>query len=439
MQTKSSSTSIPRPHPAQPATNGGSSLLKDASQQFRRAAERLKLPAGLQAILEMPERELSVTLPVEMDDGRIEVFHGYRVQHSRVRGPAKGGIRFHPSVDLDEVRGLAALMTWKCALLNLPYGGAKGGVTCNPALLSVGEIARITRAYTTALLPIIGPQVDVPAPDINTDERIMAWLLDQAEHHSGSHEPAIVTGKPLALGGIPGRGEATGRGVALITQLILRRLDIAPERARIAVQGFGKVGSQTVRFLAEAGCNIIAISDVSGALYNPEGLDLQRIENHVRQHPRGLLEGYAGDDAEWIDNATLLSLECDVLIPAALEGQLHGGNAGDVRARVVVEAANGPTTGEADQILNERGIVVVPDILANAGGVVVSYFEWLQGLQGTRWLLNDVRTRLDAMMSEAFETVVERAEKEQVGLREAAYLLAVGRVAEAARLRWYTS
>ncbi|MDI3340041.1 MAG: Glu/Leu/Phe/Val dehydrogenase [Sphaerobacter sp.] len=421
-------------NPARQAPRG-SSLLRDSQAQFRAAAERLGLDPGLQRVLETPERELSVALPIEMDDGRIEVFQGYRVQHSRLRGPAKGGIRYHPSVDLDEVRGLAALMTWKCALLDLPYGGGKGGVNCDPSLLSAGELARLTRAYATALVPIIGSRIDVPAPDVNTDERVMAWLLDAVEQQTGMHDPAIVTGKPLALGGIPGRGEATGRGVALITLETLKRRGIAPEAARIAVQGFGKVGGQTVRTLAEAGCRIVAISDVSGGLYNPHGLDIARIITHTRNHPRGLLEGYPGEDADPIGPAELLTVDCDVVIPAALEGQITEANAGAITAQIIVEGANGPTTAEADRILADRGITVVPDILANAGGVVVSYFEWIQGLQGTRWTLDEVRSRLDRMMLDAYDAVLARAEAERVSLREAAYLLAVGRVAETAALR----
>lgn len=413
----------------------GSTLLEDASAQFRAAAAHLGLDPGLQQVLETPEREMSVALPIEMDDGRIAVFQGYRVQHSRLRGPAKGGIRYHPSVDLDEVRGLAALMTWKCSLLDLPYGGGKGGVNCDPSLLSAGELARLTRAYATAMLPIIGSRVDVPAPDVNTDERVMAWFLDAIEQQTGVFDPAVVTGKPLAIGGIPGRGEATGRGVALITMEMLKRRGIAFEDARIAVQGFGKVGGHTVRTLAEAGCRIVAISDVTGGLYNPEGLDIPRIVAHTRNHPRGLLEGYPGEDAEHIGAAELLTVDCDVVIPAALEGQITTDNAGDIRAPIIVEAANGPTTGDADRILQDRGITVVPDILANAGGVVVSYFEWIQGLQGTKWTLENVRARLDRMMLDAFEAVIQRAEAEDVSLRLAAYLIAVGRVAETAVLR----
>lgn len=412
----------------------GAALLDDARAQFRAAAERLGLDPGLRRVLEIPERELSVALPIEMDDGRIEVFMGYRVQHSRLRGPAKGGIRFHPQVSIDEVRGLAALMTWKCALLDLPYGGAKGGVTCDPNLLSAGELARLTRAFAGALLPIIGARVDVPAPDVNTDERVMGWLLDEVEHRTGRFDPAFVTGKPLALGGIPGRGEATGRGVGLITTFMLDKLGIPRDQARVAVQGFGKVGAYAVRTLADFGCRVVAVADVGGTLYNPRGLDVATLEEYARQQPHGLIEGFPGE-AEWLPSSAVLTLDCDVLIPAALEGQLTADNAGEVRARVIIEGANGPTTTEADQILHERGIQVAPDILANAGGVVVSYFEWIQGLQGSRWTLGEVRERLDAMMADAFNAVVDRAEREQVSLRAAAFLIAVERVAQAAELR----
>jgi glutamate dehydrogenase (NAD(P)+) len=413
----------------------GSQLLRDSVAQVRAAARRLGLDDGTLQVLETPEREISVALPVEMDDGTIRVFRGYRVQHSRLVGPAKGGFRYHPDVDIDEVRGLASLMTWKCSLLNLPFGGAKGGVSCDPREMSTHELAQLTRAYAAALAPVIGARIDIPAPDVNTNEQTMGWFLDEYERITGAYDPAVVTGKPIALGGSQGRGEATGRGVALVAKLMLTRLGIPLDEARIVVQGYGKVGFDTVRFLAEAGCRIIAISDVSGGLYNPEGLDIARVNEHVAGHPRRLLEGYAGDDAERISNADVLTLACDALIPAALEGQITAANAADVRARIIVEGANGPTTSEADMILAERGVTVVPDILANAGGVVVSYFEWLQGLQGQRWTLADVRDRLDAQMTEAFEAVIERSDAEGMTLRQAAFVIALQRVAVAVRLR----
>lgn len=416
-------------------TDPGTDLLRDAVRAVREAGRRLGIGPGLQRLLEAPERELAVALPVEMDDGSLAVFQGYRVQHSRLRGPAKGGFRYHPAVSLDEVRGLASLMTWKCALLDLPYGGAKGGVACDPARLSTRELRNLTRAYARAVAPIVGEQVDVPAPDVNTDERVMAWFLDEIERLSGTHQPALVTGKPLALGGSAGRGEATGRGVAHVARLMLARLGIPLEDARIIVQGYGKVGYEAVASLVASGCRIVAISDVSGGLYNPRGLDIARINAYVRSVPQRLLQGYAGNDAAPVTNQQLLTLPCDVLIPAALEGQITTANAAEIQARVIIEGANGPATSAADSILAERGVIVVPDILANAGGVVVSYFEWLQGLQGRRWSPEDVRAQLDAMMTAAFEQVVARALADAVGLRQAAFLIAVERVAEAARLR----
>jgi glutamate dehydrogenase (NAD(P)+) len=421
--------------PIETTRTAGSGLLSDTVAHVRAAAARLGLDDGLLELLEAPEREVAVALPVRMDDGVTRVFRGYRVQHSRLLGPAKGGFRYHPSVDLDEVRGLASLMTWKCALLGLPFGGAKGGVACDPTTMSAAELSQLTRAYAAALAPVVGARIDIPAPDVNTDERTMAWFLDEVERLTGRADPALVTGKPLSLGGSQGRGEATGRGVALVTRLMLERLGIPAADARVAVQGYGKVGREAVRFLVEGGCTIVAVSDVSGGLFNPRGLDIGRINAYVQQHPMRLLEGYPGEDAEPITNAEILTLDCDALIPAALEGQITVENAGDVRARVVVEGANGPTTREADAILAARGIVVVPDILANAGGVVVSYFEWLQGLQGQHWSLADVRAALDRKMTEAFEAVVTRAGEERVPLRQAAFLIALERVAGAARLR----
>ncbi len=417
----------------------GSHLLRDAIAHVRAAAKRLSLSDGLLELLETPEREINVALPVEMDNGTVRVFRGYRVQHSRLLGPAKGGFRYHPDVDIDEVRGLASLMTWKCSLLDLPYGGAKGGVSVDPAYLSTNELARLTRAYAGALAPFIGSRTDIPAPDVNTNDQTMGWFLDEYERVTGTYDPAVVTGKPIALGGSQGRGESTGRGVALTTKLMLSRLGISLDEARIVVQGYGKVGFDAVRFLAEDGCRIIAISDVSGGLYNPDGLDIARINEHVSRHPKRSIEGYVGGDAEPISNSDILLLDCEALIPAALEGQITGANAACVRARIIVEGANGPTTSEADVMLASRGILVVPDILANAGGVVVSYFEWLQGLQGQRWTLEDVRERLDAQMTTAFNTVVTRADLDGITLRQAAFVIALERVATAARLRWHAA
>lgn len=428
-----------RPDVALPHTTAaGSDLLRDAVLHVREACRILEIDPTTERLLEMPERELTLTLPVEMDDGSVALFQGYRVQHSRLRGPAKGGFRYHPDVTLDEVRGLASLMTWKCALLDLPYGGAKGGVACDPSRMSTRELNTLTRVYARALAPLVGPHVDIPAPDVNTNEQTMAWFLDELERQSGTFQPAVVTGKPLELGGSAGRGEATGRGVAHVTRLMLDRLGIPLSEARIVVQGYGKVGYETVVSLLDSGCRIVAVSDVSGGLYNPDGLDIERIDLHLRSQPQRLLGGYSGDDAQIISNEQVLTLPCDALIPAALEGQVTSANAHQVQARVIVEGANGPVTSEADRVLAERGIIVVPDILANAGGVVVSYFEWLQGLQGRRWTLEAVRTELDAMLTSAFEHVVARADRSEVSLRQAAFLIAVERVARVARLRGLT-
>jgi glutamate dehydrogenase (NAD(P)+) len=421
-----------------PTSSSGTNLLQDAQTLVREACDMLGLDPGLQQLLETPEREIAVGLPVLMDDGTLKVFHGYRVQHSRFRGPAKGGFRYHPAVDLDEVRALASLMTWKCALVDIPYGGAKGGVTCDPSVMSEGELARLTRAYASALAPVIGSRVDIPAPDMNTSEKTMAWFLDEIERRTGTYDPAVVTGKPLSLGGSAGRAEATGRGVAHVARLMLDRLNIPVDQARVVVQGYGKVGYEAVQPLVESGSKIIAISDVSVALYNPAGLDIPRINAHLQASSDRLLAGYPGEDATIISKDDLLALECDVLIPAALEGQITAANAGEIRAKIIVEGANGPTTLAADEVLHERGVIVVPDILANAGGVVVSYFEWLQGLQGSRWTLADVRAQLDQIMTDAFEAVVGCADERGVSLRRAAFLLAVERVAEAAALRAYS-
>src|SRR6059036_1470780 len=383
------------------AANPGHELLRSALSQLDRAAKALSLDPGMHRFLQQPERTLIVALPVTMDDGRLEVFTGYRVQHSTGRGPGKGGIRFHPSVTLEEVQGLAMLMTFKCAVTDLPLGGAKGGVAVDPRVLSTNEVQRLTKRYTAAILPIIGPEQDIPAPDVNTDEQTMAWIVDTVTMMTGKHSPKVVTGKPVELGGSRGRTEATGRGVAFVTLEVLRRDGKDPGETRVAVQGFGNVGSVTAKSLALAGCRIVAISDVSGGYAAPDGIDIARAIEHVRRNPSRTLEGLAG--VSRISNAELLAMDVDVLIPAALEGQITRENAHEIRARIIVEGANGPVTADADRLLAERGVLVVPDILANAGGVVVSYFEWVQGLQEYFWSEDEVNARLNDIVRRAFD------------------------------------
>jgi len=411
------------------------SLWETALAQLDDVATRLQLDPGIHAILRQPERELTVAVPVVMDDGQIQVFSGYRVQHSSARGPCKGGIRYHPDVDLNEVKALAALMTWKCAVVGIPYGGAKGGVRCDPRQMSEAELYRLTRRFTTAILPIIGPRRDIPAPDVNTNPQIMAWMVDTASIIKGETVMDIVTGKPVGLGGSQGRKEATGRGVALITGELLKRLQREPSGTRVAVQGYGNVGSETATGLYAMGCRIVAVSDISGGFYCGEGLDIPDINRHVAAHPQRLLQGYAAPGVQQISNSELLTCDTDVLIPAALEHQIHAGNATEIRAPIVVEAANGPTTHEADEILNARGILVVPDILANAGGVLVSYFEWVQGNQAYWWTGDDVEQRLRERMVGTWEFLLAKSQEEGRTLRKAATSLAVGRVAKAHRVR----
>ncbi len=403
--------------------------------QLDEVAERLHLDPSIHAILRRPERELTVSIPVVMDDGRIEVFTGYRVQHSSARGPCKGGIRYHPDVDLNEVRALAALMTWKCAVVGIPYGGAKGGVQCDPARMSLGELERMTRRFAAMILPIIGSKRDIPAPDVNTNAQVMAWLTDTVSMLEGRMVPEIVTGKPVGLGGSLGRREATGRGVAIVTRELMKQVRRAPEETTVAVQGYGNVGSNAATILSEMGFRIVAVSDISGGWYHPHGLDIADINRHVASHPRHLLEGYQAPGVEPITNEELLLADVDVLIPAALEHQLRGDNAPKVRARVIVEGANGPTTREADEIFADRGIIVVPDILANAGGVVVSYLEWVQDLQQFFWDEAEVNSRLEGIMVRSFREVWEFAHERRVSLRLGANMLAVARVAEAVQAR----
>jgi glutamate dehydrogenase (NAD(P)+) len=408
------------------------SMLEMAYHFFDEAADRLKLEAPLRVLLRHPKRKLIVVFPVVMDDGRVQHFEGFRVQHHLVLGPTKGGIRYHPDVTLEEVEALAILMTWKCAVAQIPFGGAKGGVRCNPLELSTGELERITRRYAAEIAPIIGPDVDIPAPDVFTGEREMAWFVDTISmHHNGMFMPGLVTGKPKVLGGSEGRDTATGRGGYFILQQTLKCLNMKLEGARIAIQGFGNVGSSMARFCAEGGAKIIAVSDAKGGVYNPHGIDPVALKDHERK--TGSVVRFK--DTEPITNQELLELDCDILVPAAIENQITKSNADKIRAKTVIELANGPTTLEADRILYDRGIVVVPDILANAGGVTVSYFEWVQDRAFYFWSAERVDKRLRRFMVNAFNRVWEMAQRERTDLRTAAYMVAVDRVATAARAR----
>jgi glutamate dehydrogenase (NAD(P)+) len=414
-------------------THPGQELKDSALQQLDAAAKALSLDPGMHRFLSVPERTLIVSVPVTMEEGQLEIFTGYRVQPSTGRGPGKGGIRFHPSVTLPEVEGLAMLMTWKCAVTDLPLGGAKGGVAVDPHKLTRRQVERLTKRYTAAILPIIGPERDIPAPDVNTDESTMAWIVDTVTMMTGHHSADVVTGKPVELGGSRGRTEATGGGVAFVTLELLKRRGKLPEDTRVAVQGFGNVGSVTAKSLAEAGCKIVAISDVSGGYAAPGGIDVPKAIEFVRANPLRVLEGFPG--LSKISNAELLAMDADVLIPAALEGQITGANAKDVRAPIIVEGANGPVTAHADRILTDRGVTIVPDILANAGGVVVSYFEWVQSRAQFYWELDEVERRLEIYMRRAMDLVLSTAKTYDCSLREAAFIVAVRRVASAIEKR----
>jgi glutamate dehydrogenase (NAD(P)+) len=402
-----------------------------AEVRFNEAAELLKLEDGLKKMLKMPARELTVHIPVSLDDGRLEVFTGYRVQHSIARGPAKGGIRFSPDVTLDEVRALASWMTWKCAVVNIPFGGGKGGVICDPGVLSQGELERITRRYTAEIIDFIGPETDVPAPDINTNEQTMAWIMDTYSMHKRHTVTAVVTGKPLDLGGSRGRSEATGRGCMIVTLEALKRLNKKPEDARVVIQGFGNVGGMAARQMSRRGFKIVSIIEWDGAVYNANGLDIEALMEH-RKETGSVLDF---PEAENIDNDTALLLECDILLPAAKENVITSQNAGKLQCKILCEGANGPTTAAADAILADKGIFVIPDILANAGGVTVSYFEWVQDRQGFFWNEELVNKRLEEIMVNSFNAVVDYAGKHKVHNRTAAYMLALDRVAFAIKLR----
>jgi glutamate dehydrogenase (NAD(P)+) len=408
-----------------------SEALKTALAQFDTAADRLSLDDGMRAMLRACKRELSVHFPVLMDDGSIRVFTGYRIQHNLARGPAKGGLRYNSNVDLDEVRALAMWMTWKSAVVNIPYGGAKGGVVVNPRQLSSRELENLTRRYATEVSILIGPNEDVPAPDMGTDGRVMAWIMDTISMHRGYTEAGVVTGKPVSVGGTLGRQEATGRGIQYIIEAVAAEHGVTLEGATVAVQGFGNVGAVTAYLLHKLGAKVVAVSDQSGGLHNGDGLRVESLLAY--QADRAPLEQAPGGDH--IDNEDLLELPVDFLVPAALEGQITQENAARIKARFVVEGANGPTTPEADAVLAENGIIVVPDILANAGGVVVSYFEWVQDLQFYFWEETEVNERLHRVITRAYRDVVATAQRHDITLREAAMVLAVGRVVEASRIR----
>ncbi len=391
-------------------------------------------PSDYEAV-KYPERELKVAIPVRMDDGSVKVFEGFRVQHSTSRGPAKGGIRYHQNVDLDEVKALAAWMTFKCAVVNIPYGGGKGGIICDPTKLSESELRSLTRRFTAMIAPIIGPDQDIPAPDVGTNANVMGWIMDTYSMLKGHCVPGVVTGKPIELGGALGRNEATGRGVMITTLNILKALGMNPENTKAAIQGMGNVGSVSAKLLSEKGLKIVAVSDVSCALYNPDGLDIPSILEYLSQKRGNLLEGYHDGNTIHLTNAELLELNVDVLIPAALENQINTSNADKIQARVIVEAANGPTTIDADEILDKKGIAVVPDILSNAGGVVVSYFEWVQNIQSISWSEEHVNEQLKQIMDQAFQSVWDIAREKKVSLRTGAYLISVKRVIDAKNMR----
>ena len=402
-----------------------------ALQQLATVAEMLHLDAGVHEVLKYPKRELTVHFPVSMDDGTTKMVTGYRVHHNLTRGPAKGGIRFHPDTNLDEVRALAFWMTVKCAVVNIPFGGAKGGVVCEPSKLSMTELEDLTRRYTTEISILLGPDKDIPAPDVNTNGQIMAWIMDTYSMQAGHTVPAVVTGKPLAIGGSEGRVEATGRGVVTVAREALLEAKKQLPGSTIAIQGFGNVGAAAALLFFQSGAKVIAVSDVNGAIFNKNGLDIKALQAHYKNAKT--LEGFAG--GEPMPSDELLYLPCDLLVPAALQSQITEHNADKIRAKFVIEGANGPTTPQADALLRDKGIVVVPDVLANAGGVTVSYFEWVQGLQAFFWSESEVNSKLEQIMVRAWAQVSAAAKKHQCDLRTAAYLVGIGRVADATSVR----
>jgi glutamate dehydrogenase (NAD(P)+) len=399
--------------------------------RFDKAAELLDLEPGLYKVLRQAEKQVIVSIPVMKDNGEVEVYEGYRVQYNTSRGPAKGGIRFDLQVTLEEVKALAAWMTWKCAVVNIPFGGAKGGVRCDPLAMSASELEKLTRRYTSGIINMLGPDSDVPAPDVNTNERVMAWVMDTYSMHVGHTVTAVVTGKPVELGGSLGRREATGRGCMIVTKEALKHLGMPVKGTTVAIQGFGNVGSVAAQLLAREGCRIVAIGDRSVSLYNANGIDVDDAIAYAKKHRS--LEGY--DKAEALSGADLLTLDVDVLLPAALENVITTKNAGDIKARIICEGANGPTTAAADSILDENGIFVIPDILANAGGVTVSYFEWVQDRGGYFWPEDLVNERLETIMKRSFQDVLDLSRQKRVNMRTASYMVSISRVASVHRLR----
>jgi glutamate dehydrogenase/leucine dehydrogenase len=404
-----------------------------ALKQLEIAAEELNLEPWIHEILKHCMQISVVSIPIKMDDGTVQVFEGYRAQHNIALGPSKGGIRYSPEVTMDEMKALSMWMTWKCAVVGLPYGGAKGGIVCDPINLSKGELERLTRRYTYAIIRILGPHKDVPAPDVNTDKQVMAWIMDSYSMGVGETTLGVVTGKPISIGGSLGREEATGRGLSYVTREICKKMGIVlGPQVKIAVQGYGNVGSVTAKILAgEMGCKLVAVSDINGGIYGAKGIDPVALKKYERE--MGSVIGFPGTKP--ISNADLLALDCDILIPAAIENQIRKDNANSIRTKLIVEGANGPTTPEADEILKSKGITVVPDILANAGGVIVSYFEWVQDLHSYFWDLDRVNQELEGHIVKAFNEVNKLAEERKVSLRTAAYMIAVGRIAEAIRVR----
>jgi glutamate dehydrogenase (NAD(P)+) len=410
---------------------GEENAYANALAQFEKAISHLKLKKGVAETLRYPRRELSVSFPVLMDNHEIKMFRGYRVHHSFARGPTKGGIRYAPTVTLDEVRALAMWMTWKCALMNLPYGGAKGGVVCDPKALSARELERLTRRYATEISVLMGPESDIPAPDIGTNAQVMAWIMDTYSMHKGFSVPAVVTGKPVEIGGSLGRTEATGRGVAVTMMEALRLINVGTNKVTVAVQGFGNVGSVAARLAHDLGLKVVAVSSSRGAIHKGDGLDPSAVITHAAE--AGGVSDFPG--AENITNEELLTLDCDILIAAAVENQITSRNADKIKAKIIAEGANGPTTPEADEILNDRGIFIIPDVLCNAGGVTVSYLEWVQDLQSFFWPVEEINLKLEKLMKKAFESVMDCARFYNVSNREAAQILAIERIANAIVIR----